>query len=232
MIDKRKSYFLTLDTETCNGYLNNEGKLELQDSMVYDIGGIIHDKQGNIYETINLVIPEVFYKMDDLMISCYYSKKLPQYHEEIEKGIRKVVKLERAKEIVKDLCDKYQVKAIIAHNAFFDYRALNNTQRYITKSSSRYFLPYGVEIWDSQKMAHDTICKQKLYIKWCQENGYMTHHKTPRPRESAEVLYRYISGDENFVESHTGLKDCEIEMVISCKCMAQHKPMKKLLFEE
>lgn len=230
-IDKRKTYLLTLDTETCNGYLMANGKLNLQDSLVYDLGAIVHDKYGNVYEKINLIIPEVFYKLDDLMATSYYNEKLPQYHDEIENGVRTVVKLERAKAIIKELCDKYDIKAIIAHNAQFDVRSTNNTMRYITKSKSRYFLPYGVEIWDSQKMAHDTICKQKTYINWCKENGYMTKHKTPRVKETAEILYRYISGDNDFIESHTGLKDCEIEMLITCKCLAQHKPMRKLAYE-
>lgn len=226
----KRNYYLTLDTETCNGYLNEEGKLDLRDSLVYDIGAIVHDKQGNIYETVNLVISDVFYKLDYLMNSCYYANKLPQYHREIEEGIRKVVSFARAKEIINNLIEEYEIKAVISHNARFDLNALNNTLRYITDSKERYFYPYGTKIWDSQKMAHDTICKQKTYQKWCEKNGYMTKHRTPRVRENVETLYRYISDDNNFVECHTGLKDCEVEMMISILCMRQHKPMRKELF--
>jgi hypothetical protein len=59
----------------------------------------------------------------------------------------------------------------------------------------------------------------------------MTNHATPRPRATAEILYRYISGEDNFIESHTGLEDVMIEKEIFAKCMAQHKPMRKKLFE-
>lgn len=227
-IDKRKTYLATLDTETCNGFRNAKG--EMVDCLVYDLGLIIHDKNGNVYETLNLVINETFNGMKDLMKSCYYANKLPQYYQDIKNGERKVVSFYQARKMVLDLLKKYNAKIIIAHNAKFDYRALNNTIRYLTKSKYRYFFPRNIEIWDSQKMAHDTICQQKLYIKWCNENGYLTKHAIPRVKESAEILYRYISNNNDFVENHTGLKDCEIEKEITCLCLRQHKPMRKLAF--
>ena len=143
-----------------------------------------------------------------------------------------MVSIFTAKKLLKELCDKYQVKAIMAHNARYDYFGLNTTMRYITKSQQRYFFPYGVEIWDTQKMAHDTICKQKKYIKFCEENGYMTKHKNPRPQEKAEIIYRYISGNNEFVERHTGLSDVMIEKEIFVRCLRQHKKMRKCLFEK
>ncbi len=75
-------------------------------------------------------------------------------------------------------------------------------------------------------MAADTICKQKSYRRFCEENGYMTKHKAPRPQMKAEVIYRYISGNNDFVESHTGLEDVMIEKEIFAKCWRQHKAMK------
>ena len=34
----------------------------------------------------------------------------------------------------------------------------------------------------------------------------------------------------DFVESHTGLEDCKIEMLITCQCLRQHKKMRKKAF--
>lgn len=218
-IDKRRTYYLTIDTETANG---------LEDPIVYDIGGCIHDKKGNIYETFSFIIYETFYGMKDLMKSAYYANKIPQYEEQIKNGERKVVRFNTAKQKIKELCDEYEVKAIIAHNARFDYRSTTRTQRYLTKSKYRYFLPYGIPIWDSLKMAKDTICKQPTYQRWCEKNNFLT--KNGKPRATAEILYRYISGDVNFKEDHTGLEDVLIEIAITCKCIAQHKPMRKECF--
>lgn len=218
-IDRRKNYYLTFDTETANG---------LSDPIVYDIGGCIHDKKENVYETFSYVIYETFVQMKDLMQSAYYANKLPRYQEEINNGTRTLVRYSTARKKIHELCKKYNVKAIIAHNARFDYRSTTRTQRYLTKSKYRFFLPYGIPIWDSLKMAQDTICKQKMYRHWCKANGYLT--KNGQPRATAEILYRYLSGQNEFIESHTGLEDVLIEMVISCHCIAQHKPMRKECF--
>ena len=83
-------------------------------------------------------------------------------------------------------------------------------------------------MYDSLKMARDTIVKQKTYRKFCEKYGYFT--KTGQLKATAEVLYRYISGQHDFTEEHQGLDDVLIEVAISAKCFAQHKPMRKLLF--
>lgn len=218
-IDKRKSYYLVFDTETANS---------LDDPIVYDIGGAIVDKKGNVYETFSFVIYETFCQMKDLMQSAYYAEKIPRYQEQINNKERKITRYATAKRTINSLCKKYNVKAIIAHNARFDYRSTTCTQRYLTKSAYRFFLPYGIPIWDTLKMAQDTICKQVHYKEWCYNNGYLT--KNGRVRATAEILYRYISGQDTFNESHTGLEDVLIEKEIFAHCMAQHKPMRKLCF--
>lgn len=221
-IDKRKTYLLTLDVETCNMVDDNQ--------LPYNIGLIVHDKYANVYEKYNIVISEIYYDMKDLMFnSNYYANKLPKYEKAIANGEMVVLSMWQLYQLMKDLCNDYNIKAIIAHNARFDYRALNNLIRYITKSQYRYFTPKNVEIWDSMYMAKDTIAKQKLYIAWCKENNYMTKFNTPQTK--AEVLYKYIAFEDNFEEEHIGLQDCEIEMQITCKCLAQHKPMRKRLYE-
>jgi len=218
-IDKRKNYYIVFDTETTNG---------LSDPIVYDLGFAIIDKKGNVYETHSLIIREVFYGMKDLMQSAYYANKIPKYKEQIANGERKVVSLFEARKIFSEVCEKYNVKVAIAHNARFDYRSTSKTQRYLTKSKYRFFLPYGIELWDTMRMANDTICKQKTYKKWCHKNGYLT--KNNQVRKTAEILYRYISGQNDFVESHTGLEDVLIEKEIFVHCLRQHKPMRKSCF--
>ena len=221
MIDKRKSYYLTIDTETANS---------LEEPMMYDLGGAIHDKHGNVYETFSYVIYDVFCADRALFDTAYYAEKRPIYEKDIAEGRRKIVSIYTAKRKVRDLCEKYNVKAIIAHNARFDYRATNCTLRYVTKSASRYFLPYGIPVWDTLKMAQDTICKQPTYIRWCKDNDFCM--KNGKPRATAEILYKYITMNTEFIENHTGLEDVLIEKEIFKKCMAQHKKMRKELWED
>ena len=220
-IDKRKNYYMVLDTETANDF---------DDPIVYDIGASIIDKKGNVYETVSLIIYDVFFEMEDLMKSAYYYDKRDMYLDEIRQGKHKIVRYSTAKKIINDLARKYNIKAIIAHNAPFDYRSTTRTQRYLTKSESRYFLPYGVELWDTLKMAQDTIGKTKSYNNWCVANGYIKKNGTPR--FTAEILYKYISGDDEFIESHTGLADTLIEKEIFALCVRYHKPMRKKAFND
>lgn len=218
-IDKRRTYYIVFDTETCNN---------MDNPLMYDLGFAVVDKKGNVYAHFSFIIYEVFFGMSELMKSAYYSDKLPKYYEDIKNGNRKIVTLFTAKKIFNEVCKEYNVRAIIAHNARFDYKSTNGTQRYITKSKYRFFLPYGVELWDTMKMAKDTIAKQKTYIRFCEENNYLT--KNGKVRVTAEILYKYISGNNDFIESHTGLEDVMIEKEIFSKCMAQHKKMRKSAF--
>ena len=226
-IDRRRTYLIMGDTETCNTRMEN-GKLDMRDVLVYDFGFAVCDKQGRLYEKHSFIIKEIFFDMKDLMKTSYYAEKLPQYYEEIRNGQRKVVSLYEARKILADVMKKYNTNIFVAHNARFDDNALKVTERYTTKSKYRYFLPFGTEVWDTMKMANDTICKQKTYKKFCEENGYLT--KNGQVRKTAEILYRYITKNNNFTESHTGLEDVMIEKEILAHCFRQHKAMRKKLY--
>ena len=75
--------FIVIDTETANS---------IDDPIVYDIGGAIHDKKGNVYETFSFVIYETFVGMKDVMKSAYYAKKIPMYEEQLKSGERELVR--------------------------------------------------------------------------------------------------------------------------------------------
>lgn len=226
-----KHNIMGVDTETCNSLTDENGKLDLSQSLVYDIGWQVLNKKGRPIKERSYVVYEIFTN-ETLMDSAYYKDKIPQYWEDIKSGKRQ---LKRFRNIYfQFLADrkKYSCDVVFAHNAFFDYNALNNTMRYLTKSKYRYFFPYKLEIWDTLKMANDVFGTSPKYFRFCEQNGYMTNHKTPRPRMTAEVLYRYISKDPEFLESHTGLEDVKIETQILLRCLKSRKKMRKTLFNK
>lgn len=229
-MDKRKKYYLMIDTETCNGMVDDDGKLDLSQSLVYDIGCAIVDRKGNIYDEQSFVITEIFIGMKDVMKSAYYAEKIPMYWDDIKLGQRQLVTFHTARTMILQMAEKYNAEIVVAHNAGFDLRALNMTQRYISKSKYRYFFPYKYEWYDTLKMANDIYGKQSSYRRFCERNGYMTKHRVPRVRLTAEILHRYLSGDNDFEESHTGLEDVKIESQIFAQCMRQHKKMRKALY--
>lgn len=231
-IDRRKKYIIVIDTETCNGIMTETGQLDLSCSIVYDFGLAVIDKKGNVYETYSFVIRESFFGMRDVMKTAYYAEKIPQYKTDIYNGSRQVVSFVEAKLVLRDMMEKYHTNVVCGHNMLFDYKALTTTQRYFTKSAYRYFFPYNTEFWDSLKMARSVMGQMPTYKRFCQENGYMTKHKKPQCRFTAEICYRYIINDTNFTECHTGLEDVLIEAKIVAYCIRQHKKMNKLLFNK
>ena len=198
--------FIVLDTETTN---------DIETPICYDVGFAVIDKEGNVYEKFSFVVADVFLDKE-LMKSAYFAEKIPQYWEEIKKGERVLKQYKNIKKILADTCKKWEVKAIVAHNMRFDYLSTNTTQRYLTCSKYRFFFPYGIEIWDTLKMARECFNDEE-YDTFCYENDYIT--KNGRKRYTAEILYRFLTNNNNFIESHTGLEDVMIEKEIFVYCM-------------
>lgn len=209
--------YLFLDGETAETP-KVDGKLDVKNGQNYDLGLMVIDDEGNEYESMSLVNEDVFFRMPDSMREAYYADKIPQYLDDMRMGKRKIVNTWQMYRIFHELCKKHNIEGVIAHNAFFDVNTLNATMRYQTKSRVRYFLPWGMKIIDTLKMAQETFGQDPEYIAWCKANGYMTNHAVPRPRLTAEILYRYITGNKEFEESHTGLEDVKIEKEIYLAC--------------
>lgn len=231
-IDRRIHYIMMMDTETANTLLREDGSLDMSSVLVYDFGWQVIDKRGKVYEEKSYIVNEIFNHEQDLMQSAYYAKKIPIYKKDIAADKRKVATFYEIRKDFIETMSRYETNTVCAHNSRFDYNAVNTTERWLTKSKYRYFFPYGVEIWDTLKMASDVIANTPTYIKFCEENGYMTAHKTPRPRLTAEILYRYITLDKDFNEAHTGLEDVDIERQILAYCFRKHKAMRKGLWEK
>lgn len=199
--------YIVLDTETTNS---------LEDPIAYDIGFAVIDENGKVYAKFSFVVAEVFLDKE-LMANAYFADKIPQYWKDIEDGERELRKLSTIRQTLNRVCEEFEVQAIIAHNARFDYRSTATTQRYLTSSKYRYFLPYGVELWDSLKMAREVFKNDEAYAEFCYKNDYLTSRGVRR--YTAEILYRFITNDNNFIESHTGLEDVMIEKDIFVECM-------------
>lgn len=202
MAIEKDTRILILDTETTNS---------LDDPLCYDVGYEVFDLEGNLYDRNSFVNGDVFLSKE-LMANAYFLDKMPQYWQEIQMGKRQLASWYTiTKELYRTIVEN-DVKIVVAHNARFDYLALHTTQRYRTCSRWRWVLPWGVEWWDSLKMARAILKDDESYTNFCIEHEYLTSYG--KPQFTAEVLYRFIMGDINFCESHTGLEDVQIERKI------------------
>lgn len=201
MIDNN-TVITMIDTETTN---------DIDCPIVYDVGYQIFTLADGLLCERSFVNADVFFD-DDLMRSAYFAEKIPMYLTEIEAGKRIVKSWASIKKQIVIDCKRFNVKIACAHNALFDNRALNTTQRYITTSKYRYFLPYGVEWWDTLKMARKVLKSDENYGEFCYSHDYLT--KKGQRRYTAEIIYQWLKNDESFTESHTGLEDVKIEREI------------------
>lgn len=228
-IDKRRHYVLLLDTETANTITDQKGRLDMTSVLVYDCGWCVMDTRGNIYKEQSFVNRDIFFGESELMKSAYYAEKIPQYLEDIRRGIRQVANTYQIRRAMLADMAEYGITEVVAHNARFDLNALNLLQRWTTKSKYRYWFPYGTDIWDTLKMARDVILKMPTYKRFCEQHGFLT--KTGKLSATAENLYRFIIKDPTFQEEHKGLDDVRIEREIMIYCYRQKKKMRKKLFE-
>jgi hypothetical protein len=186
-IDRRKHYIVVLDTETCPLDKDFNGVSPFN-MFVYDIGWAVVDKHGNVYETKSYINRDIFMEEKDLMNSAYYSDKIPKYWEDIKSGKRKVATWYTIRKDLADTMKRYNTKTVCAHNARFDDGATKNTQRWLTKSKYRNFLPYGTIVWDTMKMALDVVAKTPTYKAFCEENGYNVPDHIAN-----DIMYRRVS---------------------------------------
>lgn len=206
MIDVNERIMM-LDSETTNS---------LEDPICYDVGYRVFDLVGNVYEEASMVNADIFLDKE-FMASAYYADKIPDYWRDIWEKKRELLAWRVIKARIWEAIQRNGVKIVAAHNARFDYRSIHLTQRYITTSRWRYVLPWGCEWWDTLRMCREVFKDDENYRPWCEERGYITANN--QPRMTAEVVYRYITGDEDFTESHTGLEDVKIETEIFKYCL-------------
>ena len=206
MIDVNERIMM-LDSETTNS---------LEDPICYDVGYRVFDLAGNVYEEASMVNADIFLDKD-FMAFAYYADKIPNYWRDIWEKKCELLAWRVIKARIWEAIERNGVKIVAAHNARFDYRSIHLTQRYITTSRWRYVLPWGCEWWDTLRMCREVFKDDENYRPWCEERGYITANN--QPRMTAEVVYRYITGDEDFTESHTGLEDVKIETEIFKYCL-------------
>ena len=204
----KNEYVIVLDTETANS---------IDDPLCYDIGfAVVNPFTAEVIEQQSYVVAEIFLD-DELMQSAYFAEKVPQYWEDIKNGTRKLAKLSTIRKALANTCKKYKVSKLFAHNMRFDNRSCNTTQRLLTSSKYRYFFPYGVEMWDTLKMARNILKDNEAYGEFCYRNDFMT--KNGQRRYTAEIIYRFLTDDVTFVEEHRGIEDVLIEKEILHFCL-------------
>lgn len=185
---------MIFDTETTS----------LDKPFCYNVGyQIVSTETREILVARDYVVEQVWHNLP-LFQSAYYADKRPIY-----------VARMRAHKVVMDkfgyICrqmnrdiKQYEVSHAYAYNSSFDDKVFTfNCDWY--KCSN----PFDtVQIHDIRGYAHKFIVNED-YLAYCEEHELFT--ETGNYSTTAEAVYRYISGEDDFNEEHTALHDSEIE---------------------
>ena len=193
---------LLLDTET----------IGLEKPFVYDLSFIVirYDEKEKIYKEVSkhaFVIKQI-YNNKPLFNTAYYANKRPIYTSKLRGKKAKQKHFGHTLRLIKSIMKQYDIKRVYAYNSDFDRGAIAFTSKFFGTQN-----PFDkITFYDLQGIANKYIHTVKRYQEYCKENNLLTPKRFYKG--TAETTYQYIMGKPDFVESHVGIEDCEIELRI------------------
>lgn len=193
--------YMVFDTETTS----------LDKPFCYDVGYTIFNENGEKLVRRHFVIEQTWHNLP-LFESAYYKEKRPLY-----------VALMRSKKAVMDKWGyvmrtmhrdiiQYEVTAAYAYNSDFDDKVFSFNCDWFKCNNPLENVPVH-DIWG---YASQFITNTQEYKNFCEEHQYFTD--TGNYKASAEIVYRYLSGENDFDEAHMGAMDVDIEAIILQEC--------------
>lgn len=196
-----RKIYCTMDTETLNGATNP--------TLAYHIGGVIHDREGNILAGFNYLIAKFY---DQIRDDDYHKAHFDLYEEMVRTGAATFVPtVEDAIGMVEALFNFYDVDTVMAFNAAFD----------LVKGVGAPLLTDRnfIDIW---LMACETLAIRKKYSEFCHAHGFASHTRKSCST-NAQTFYAYITDNPTYEEEHTAFSDSLIEMQIFLACLRAKK---------
>ena len=201
-----KNIYCVFDTET----------IGIGKKWIYDIGLVIVEKKGKVLHSAQWLVEEVF-NNDNLMNMAYYGEKKETFYSKVNIPIFPFYEVRKQ---FNQILEEMKVTHITAYNLGFDARALQDTVKY-TNLPGHKFLGKNLQYFDLWEACCRSIFQQKYFQETALNNHWLT--EKGNFRTSAEIAYRYITGNYNFIESHTALEDAYIEGEILQKVLKQKK---------
>jgi hypothetical protein len=208
---RKQETYLIIDTETGG---------DLANPYIYDFGYVIINRKGERLTEFHSCVEEVITN-PDLMMKAFYAKKIfSVYLPNIANGNMGIDSWSNILEQLQSDIEKYNVKTICAYNAKFDFRAIKTTNKLLGFDS---FFNKPMRVLCLWECACELIMSNRNYKQTAIALGWVTDKGNIRT--SAEMAYRYIQNDFDFIESHTALDDARIESIILEYCFNTKKKL-------
>ena len=206
---------LILDTET----------IGLEKLYMYDLGYIIATKNEEGFYTPSVkrqfIIDQV-YNNHMLFATSYYAIKRPKYVSLLKGRKARLKKMGHALMIMKNDIDRLEVEQAWAFNMPFDKKVMAFNGKEFNLTNPIEHLPQ----MDIMGVASSFIHQTKEYNDFCVENKFV--NESGLLQTNAEVTFKFISDQKDFIEEHTALQDCEIELDILNYCILKGADLQKI----
>ena len=210
----KEKRFLVMDTESTG--LGSK-------AFVFDMGYVISNRKGKIFAERNWLIEEILTD-PRVMLGAFFNpdwrsmmggKIFRHYIPALNANDVSIIKWRDALEILRDDILTFGVDVFSAYNLPFDLGAMNTTHKRVAEKTLNFSRLDLLCLWEFSCL---TVCRSRLFHDVCaQQNNPDAHDwisAANNVRTTAEKTYAFISGDYDFIESHTALHDAQIETEI------------------
>ena len=213
---KISRYWLVLDCESS------------MDRHVIDFGALLYDrKTSKVLNQCGLIINDfyskekLFYNSDGGLWGIKNLKKRElAYTNMLDNGDRMLASVAGLNKWLQKIGAVYGDNlTLTAYNITFDLNILSNSGVILPSVNTQC-------LW---ALACHFFASRKGYVKFCVKNKFFTPKLNMRT--SAEIMYSYLIDNPDYVEPHTALEDCYIELEILKYILRQKKPLKSTAYD-
>ena len=219
-------------------------KIAIAKPLIYDLGWVIADKKGRIYKKQNYIISEIFSVPEVFNTAYYVEKRPLYIEQieggkvQIKPWREVIAILEKDMEAIEAVGAynaMFDFKKAIPFTELYinmlysiEYYEWYNMQKQVCydiaknnrHNSTKQFNPNeflfhnkSYPLFDIWGIACKYILNNDKYRNFCLNNHFLTQNKKYYST-NAEVCYRFITLNNDFIEAHTALNDAEIETEI------------------
>lgn len=205
---KKTNNILLVDVETCN-----------DQRIIMELSCLVVNNKLGISETHCFIIQQAW-ENNEYRQGKYAKGKLDKWQQMLDNGTAELISIYHLYNKLNKIIRDKKIKLFSAYNVNFDFKAIENTyHRYGIDKKPDYKetnLILQLDKFCLWEYARKHYCT-KDYIKWAKQHNKFT--PTFKIKSSAETLYQYITEQQNFVETHIGIEDLQIEYTILVSSM-------------
>lgn len=194
---------LVFDTETVN----------LEKPFCYNIGYVIFNTDcAEVLVQKDYVVEQVWHN-PMLFTTAYYADKRELYVSRMRSRHTIMDKFGYITQAMYRDIKEYNIQHAFAYNSSFDEKVFNFNCDWF-----KCINPLDtVQVHDIRGQVHKKIAFTESYQAYCDKHELYT--ESGNYSTTAEAVFRYVSGDDEFTEEHTALADAIIELDILRHCV-------------